>query len=236
MPDRRRGEKQCDLGPCDYLDIFRARDVETATKVSTLVRTFGHAHTEIWTATEWDRFKEIVRGLENKSHRAAVGAAGFRMSACGKAKNSTLVGSVKAIRSPLAHMVSGKPPRNVLRAFGNLAVRQGSERCCLALQKSKIQAAGVLNRVPFQSLDESCRLVRRRYLRKLKGLWNLGLRAFLPRARLLQSLSRSAAVRLPCCGRAGARGRHARCAGSARSGQGCRCQGRARSGSAGPRR
>jgi uncharacterized protein with GYD domain len=51
------------LGPCDYLDIFRAKDIETATKVSTLVRTFGHANTEIWTATEWDRFKEIVRTL-----------------------------------------------------------------------------------------------------------------------------------------------------------------------------
>lgn len=51
------------LGPCDYLDIFRAKDVETASKVSALIRTFGHAHTEIWTATEWARFKEIVRTL-----------------------------------------------------------------------------------------------------------------------------------------------------------------------------
>ena len=51
------------LGPCDYLDIFRAKDIETATKVSTLVRTFGHAHTEIWSASEWARFKEIVRSL-----------------------------------------------------------------------------------------------------------------------------------------------------------------------------
>jgi hypothetical protein len=45
------------------LDIFRAKDIETASKVSTLVRAFGHAHTEIWTATEWGRFKEIVRTL-----------------------------------------------------------------------------------------------------------------------------------------------------------------------------
>lgn len=51
------------LGPCDYLDIFHAKDVETASKVSTLIRTFGHAQTEIWTATEWERFKEIVRAL-----------------------------------------------------------------------------------------------------------------------------------------------------------------------------
>ena len=51
------------LGPCDYLDIFVAADIETAAKVSALIRTFGHAQTEIWTATEWDRFKEIVRKL-----------------------------------------------------------------------------------------------------------------------------------------------------------------------------
>lgn len=51
------------LGPWDYLDIFKAPDIETATKVATLVRTFGHAHTEVWTATEWQRFKEIIRDL-----------------------------------------------------------------------------------------------------------------------------------------------------------------------------
>jgi uncharacterized protein with GYD domain len=51
------------LGPCDYLDVLIANDTETAARVSTLVRTFGHAQTEIWTATEWDRFKEIVRTL-----------------------------------------------------------------------------------------------------------------------------------------------------------------------------
>ena len=37
------------LGPCDYLDIFRATDIETAAKVSALIHTFGHAQTEIWT-------------------------------------------------------------------------------------------------------------------------------------------------------------------------------------------
>lgn len=51
------------LGPYDYLDIFRAPDIETATKVATLVRIAGHAHTEVWAATEWARYKEIVREL-----------------------------------------------------------------------------------------------------------------------------------------------------------------------------
>lgn len=51
------------LGPCDYVDMFEAPDVETATKVSAIVRTFGHATTEVWCATPWERFKELVRDM-----------------------------------------------------------------------------------------------------------------------------------------------------------------------------
>ena len=56
------------LGPADYLDIFEAPDTETAMKVATIVRTFGHATTEVWPAVGWDRFKELVRYLPSSVH------------------------------------------------------------------------------------------------------------------------------------------------------------------------
>jgi uncharacterized protein with GYD domain len=47
-------------GPYDYLDIFEAPDVETAAKVSLIVRLHGHAATEVWSAVEWERFKTLL--------------------------------------------------------------------------------------------------------------------------------------------------------------------------------
>lgn len=49
------------LGPYDYLDLFEAPDNETAAKVAVIVRSFGHATTEIWPATPWERFREVIR-------------------------------------------------------------------------------------------------------------------------------------------------------------------------------
>jgi uncharacterized protein with GYD domain len=49
------------LGGYDYLDVFEAPDNEVATKVAVVVRSFGHASTETWPATPWERFKQLLR-------------------------------------------------------------------------------------------------------------------------------------------------------------------------------
>lgn len=52
------------LGDCDYLDVFECPDNETASKVSLLVRSLGHATTVTWVATPWDRFAEMAAGMK----------------------------------------------------------------------------------------------------------------------------------------------------------------------------
>jgi len=51
------------MGSWDYLDIFRAPDIQAALQVSMIVRSYGGAHTEIWPAVEWDNFEEVIRDL-----------------------------------------------------------------------------------------------------------------------------------------------------------------------------
>ena len=51
------------LGPYDYLEVFEAPDNDAATKVALLVRSFGHATTETWVATPWEKFADLASHL-----------------------------------------------------------------------------------------------------------------------------------------------------------------------------
>ena len=62
-PDVKWKQSYAILGPYDYLDIFEAPDNDTAAKVSTLIRAHGRSHSEVWVATEWQRFKQMLRSL-----------------------------------------------------------------------------------------------------------------------------------------------------------------------------
>ncbi|ABC78164.1 GYD domain-containing protein [Syntrophus aciditrophicus] len=52
------------LGGVDYIDFFEAPDADSATKVALIVRSFGHATTETWIATPWDRFVNLVSTIK----------------------------------------------------------------------------------------------------------------------------------------------------------------------------
>lgn len=54
------------LGKYDYIEVFDAPDNDTAMKVATITRTFGHALTEVWPAKDLRAFKDMLRGLPSQ--------------------------------------------------------------------------------------------------------------------------------------------------------------------------
>jgi len=64
------------LGPYDYLDILDAPDDATAAQVAGIVRSFGHATTETWTAVPRDRLKRTpARGEAARAAEPSVKVA-----------------------------------------------------------------------------------------------------------------------------------------------------------------
>jgi uncharacterized protein with GYD domain len=58
------------LGRYDSLDIFTAPDNETASKVAMVIRSFGHATTEILPATQWEAFQSLLDATGKSSEGA----------------------------------------------------------------------------------------------------------------------------------------------------------------------
>jgi uncharacterized protein with GYD domain len=64
------------LGRYDALDIFTAPDNETASKVAVVIRSFGHATTEILPATRWASFYNLLGAADNRAKAASESDAG----------------------------------------------------------------------------------------------------------------------------------------------------------------
>lgn len=54
------------LGPYDFMDIYEAKDVVSAHKVSLISRTYGAVSAESWEALPYDKYLKVLRETEKK--------------------------------------------------------------------------------------------------------------------------------------------------------------------------
>ena len=52
------------LGPYDFMDIYEAKNAESAAKVSMITRANGALAVETWPAMNWSRFVEIIKNCQ----------------------------------------------------------------------------------------------------------------------------------------------------------------------------
>ncbi len=58
------------LGPYDFMDVYEAKDEETAFKVSMLSRELGATVAESWPALQYDDFLPIAKSVESSAEKA----------------------------------------------------------------------------------------------------------------------------------------------------------------------
>lgn len=64
-PDVKWIDSYAVMGQYNYVDIFDAPDADAATGVATVIRSIGNATVEVWPATPWERFKQIVGRMDS---------------------------------------------------------------------------------------------------------------------------------------------------------------------------
>ncbi len=52
------------LGPYDFMDIYEADSMETASKVSLITRANGAVTAESWPAMQWSNFVEVTKAVD----------------------------------------------------------------------------------------------------------------------------------------------------------------------------